>query len=130
MRLVRRNTTLFDYMAFQGLESDIVDGYHTGVPKPIYGDNKTMRGTISAPSGAVAQAFAGLEDAYTHTLVMDSPDTGIKEDGLITWKGDKFVVKAVRPSINFTLIALRKMLDDHDEIVIEEPEEEIGGMVK
>lgn len=123
MRLARRNTTLFKYKPFLGLGSDVDDsGFHTGNPVPMYGEYRTMRGTISAPSGSVTQALDGLEGTYTHTLIMDSPKVNIKEDGIITWRGNDYAVTAVRPSINFTLIALRKMAVDHEILTEDEPQ--------
>ena len=122
MRLARRNTTLFDYYAFNGQTTGRDEnGFYTGEPALSYATPVTLRGTISAPSGSVVQALDGLEEAYTNTLVMDTPNTGIKEDGLICWNGEYYAVVAVRPSINFTLIALRKKIVNHGDIVIINP---------
>ena len=119
MKLVRRNTTLFKYYPFKGQESDVDEnGFHTGVPVPVYEEPIVKRGTISAPSGGVTQALDGLEGTYTHTLIMDTPKSGIKENGLIVWHGQQFAVTAVRPSINFTLIALRRKAEDNGGIII------------
>lgn len=122
MKLCRRNTTLFDYEPFLGLVNDLDEhGRHTGEPTPAYGAAHTFRGTISAPSGATVQALDGLEGRYTNTLIMASPDTGIKENGRITWKDNHYAVVAVRPSLNFTVIALRLMRTE-DGIDVIDPE--------
>ena len=122
--MCRRNTTLFTYQPFLGLIDDVDErGYHTGEHVPAYGASSTYRGTISAPSGSVVMAFDGLEEQYTHTIIMDTPNTEFTEDGLIEWKGDKYSIVAIRPSLNFTIIAIRKQRSDHD-IPITSPEGE------
>ena len=128
MKLVRRNTSLFKYYAFMGQESDVDEnGFHTGVPVPLYDNPVVKRGSISAPSGGVTQALDGLEGTYTHTLIMATPKSGIKEDGLIVWRNQQFAVTAVRPSINFTLIALRKKAEDNGDIITVGNSEDVGG---
>lgn len=109
MRLLKRNTTEFEYLPYAGTESDLNEyGEHTGEFSPVYGDPVVYRGNISAPSGQVVQQFYGEEIRYSHTLVMDQVDVDMNEHGLIRWKGELYDIKAIRPSLNVTSIALRK----------------------
>lgn len=120
MKTVRRNEKKFEYFAYTGLTSDVnEDGLHTGVPKPVYDDPVEYRGVISAPSGQTAQAFDGLDIRYTHVLIMDNPNVGIKEDGIIRYKGELYFIKAALPSLNVMNIALkRRTKDDGDQNII------------
>lgn len=53
MRLLRRNTTKFEYLPYTGLETDLnEDGEHTGDFRPELGEPKEYRGNISTPSGS------------------------------------------------------------------------------
>ena len=119
MRLLKRNTTEFEYLAQTGTSTDVNDdGEHTGEFHPVYADPVTYRGNISSPSGHTAQQFYGEEVRYTHTLVMDKPDIPIKETGVIRWKNELYDITAVRSSLNVLNVALRKK---------ESPEEEPAG---
>ena len=124
MKLLKRNTTEFEYFAYTGLESDLnEDGLHTGVPKPVYDDPVTYRGNISVPSGQTAQAFDGLGIRYTHVLVLDKPDIGIKEDGIIRWKGELYFIRASLPSLNVLSIALQQRTKNNGDQEIILPEQ-------
>ena len=116
MKLLRRNTTEFEYLPYIGMVEEITeDGEHTGELHPGYGDPILKRGNISAPSGMVNQTFYGEDVRYTHTLVMDTPDSGLCKGGVIRWKGELYDIRAVKPSINATSAALRKQTVDHAE---------------
>ena len=121
MKCLKRNMTEFKYYAYTGLNSDVDEetGLHTGVPKPVYADPVSYRGNISSPSGSTVQAFDGLEIRYSHVLVMDDPNADIKETGYILWKGNKYSVEAVRPSLNFLSVALRQQIQDHGNQLLE-----------
>lgn len=109
MRLLRRNTTEFEYLPYTGAESDLnTDGEHTGEFHPEYGKAVKYRGNISVPSGRANQLFIGMDVRYTHVIVMDNPDADIRETGLIRWKGELYDVTAVRPSLNLLSVAIRK----------------------
>jgi len=109
VRLLRRNTTTFEYLPPTDEETDLNDdGEHTGEYKPVYGYPETYRGTISVPSGQVSHQFYGEDIRYTHTLVMDDPNADIREEGLIRWKGNTYDIQAVRPSLNVLSIALKR----------------------
>ena len=112
--------TEFKYYAYTGLTSDVDEetGLHTGVPKPVYADPVSYKGNISSPSGSTVQAFDGLEIRYSHVLVMDDPNADIKETGYILWKGNKYSVEAVRPSLNFLSVALRQQIQDYGDQTI------------
>lgn len=116
MRLLRRNTTVFEYIPATGEESDLDENErHTGEFHPVYGDPVEYRGNISAPSGKTQQAFYGEDIRYTHILVMDRVDVEISEEGLIRWKGALYDIQAIRPSLNVMSIALRKRTQNREE---------------
>ena len=123
MKLQKRNCTEFSYYGYTGLDSDVDPdtGLHTGIWKPVYADPVVCRGNISSPSGDVTQAFDGLEIRYTHVLLMDDADADIHETGYIEWKGHKYDITAVIPSINVLSVALRQRSDDNGD-QYEEPE--------
>lgn len=109
MKLLKRNLTEFKYLPYMG-ESDVDSetGMHTGDPVPQYGEPVPLEGNISIPSQLVNPTFYGEDIKYTHTLVMEPPETAIDEYGLILWKGDTYEIRAVRPSLNLLALALRK----------------------
>jgi len=114
MKCLRRNMTDFEYLPYEGMtEAMTEDNEHTGQYQPSYGNAEQKKGNISAPSGTVNQTFYGQDIRYTHVLVMDNPDPGIHENGLIRWKGELYEVRAVLPSLNAVSIALRKQTKDH-----------------
>ena len=114
MRLLRRNTTVFEYLANTGVDSDVNENMeHTGVYHHEYASPVECRGNISMPTGQTTWEFYGLEGRYTHTLVMDKPDVDIHEGGIIRWKGHTYDILAVRPSLNVVAIALRQQTEDH-----------------
>lgn len=125
MRLLRRNTTKFEYLPYTGLETDLNDdGEHTGDFRPELGEPIAYRGNISAPSGQTQQQFYGADIRYTHTLVMDNPDVPINEYGVVRWKGEMYDIAAVRKSINVLSVALRKQTGNHAEPYEPDPEPE------
>lgn len=107
MKLLRRNCTKFEYLPYDGLESDLnEDGLHTGVFVPQYGDPVEYVGNISVPSGAASQAFDGIEVRYSHILLMNNLSADIHETGKVRWKGRMYTVTAVRPGLNVLAVAL------------------------
>lgn len=108
MRLLRRNTTPFQYRAYLGEQEVLRNGHHTGNYEPTYAAAVTYRGNISAPSGFATDNLFGVNTQYTHVLLLDKPDADISEDGLIDWNGAVYEVKAVRPSLNVLAVALKK----------------------
>lgn len=108
MRLLRRNTTPFQYRAYLGKQEVLRNGHHTGNYEPTYAAAVTYRGNISAPSGFATDNLFGVNTQYTHVLLLDKPDADISEDGLIDWNGAVYEVKAVRPSLNVLAVALKK----------------------
>lgn len=108
MKLLRRNTTVFEYRPFVKSEEQLKDGRHSGNYKPVYGDPVQYCGNISTPSGYANPQFFGIDTEYTHVLVMDNPKADIRETGLIDWNGETYEIRAVRPSINVLSVALRK----------------------
>jgi len=114
MKCLRRNMTEFEYYAYTGLQTDLDEnGMHTGEWQPEYKAPVTYKGNISSPSGSVVQAFNGIDIGYTHVLVLGDPNLDIKETGYIVWKGKKYRITAVRPSINSLTVALEQMAEDH-----------------
>ena len=121
MKLLRRNLTGFEYLPYTGVDTDLnEDGDHTGELRPVYGEAIPMRGNISAPSGNTNQTFYGEDIRYTHTLIMGDMNCGITEHGVILWKGNRYEVTAVRPSINFINIALVRVTGDAAEFIPDE----------
>lgn len=120
MRLLKRNTTEFEYLPYTGTVTDLnEDNEHTGdyssETENHYGTPVVYRGNISTPSGHSNMTFYGEDIRYTHTLVMDNPNVDIKEYGRVRWKGHLYDVQAVRPSINSVSIALRRCTEDSTE---------------
>lgn len=112
MRLLRRNTTEFEYLPPGETETDLNEyGEHTGDFRTTYGEPIVYSGNISSPSGHTKSAFFGEEVLYTHVLVMDRPDVDIKEHGMVRWKDDSYDITAVRPSLNGMSVALRRMIN-------------------
>lgn len=116
MKLLKRNLKEFDYLPYIG-ESDIdpETGKHTGEPVPTYGKPVQYEGNISVPSQLVNPTFYGEDIRYTHTLVMEPPETDINEYGLVVWEGDTYEIRAIRPSLNVLSLALRKRTKDHSD---------------
>ena len=108
MKLLMRNTKEFTYTACNGKTEILKDGKHTGKFEVSYSEPVYYKGNISVPSGQDQQTFFGIDTVYTHVLLMDKPETDIREDGLIQWKGSVYDIKAIRPSDNVLAIALKK----------------------
>ena len=116
MRLLIRNTTEFEYIPWDGTETDLnEDDEHTGEFHPAYGNPVTYMGNISSPSGQTQQTFYGEDIRYTHTLVMDNPKADINEHGIIRWQQHLYDIVAVRPSLNVLSAALRRRTENHGE---------------
>lgn len=113
MRMLKRNTVLFEYRAYLGKEEKLVNGLHTGNTRPVYDSPVVYRGNISAPSGLATANLFGINTNYTHVLLMDDMLADIREDGVITWKDDDYDVQAVRPTMNVLAVALRKRTKNH-----------------
>lgn len=126
MKLLKRNMTKFEYIAPDGMETDLNDdGEHTGFFRPVYADPVKMKGNISIPSGYVNQTFFGQNIRYTHTLIMDKPDAEIEETGKLLWKGETYDILAIMRSLNSLTAALRQQTRNRaaQEEMPEEPEE-------
>ena len=122
MPLLKRNSTTFEYLPPDGVESDLnEDGEHTGEFYPKHADPVEYRGSISLPSGAISQNLFGTDTRDTHVLVMRDPETEISELGMIRWKGDLYEIRAVRPSLDTLSVALRKKTANNGEPYEEEP---------
>ena len=113
MRILRRDSTTFEYLAYLRKEEVLRNGLHTGNTKAVYDDPVQYRGDISIPSGAVSDNLFGINTQYTHVLLMDNPDADIREEGLIVWKGCEYDIQAVRPSMNVLAVALKKRTVNH-----------------
>ena len=116
MRLLKRNTTKFEYLPYDGTVTDLNDeGEHTGEFVPAYGTAVEYTGNISIPSGSVNPTFYGKDIRYTHVLLMDDPKADIRENGVIRWNGNLYDVTAVRPSLNSLSVALKQQTGNHAE---------------
>ena len=119
MKLLRRNTTVFEYLPYLGVtertEGESPNFIHTGEYEHSWGNPVTYRGNISVPSGQAAWEFYGLDTRYTHTLVMGKPNVDIHEGGQVRWNGALYDVIAVRRSINSLSAALKQQTENHAE---------------
>lgn len=111
MKLLRRNLTEFAYMAYKGKEEILDYGKHTGRYEVRYGDPEIRRGMIDTPSGYAQSQFFGINPDYTHVLILDDPNADIKEAGRVVCKGVTYEIRAVRPSLNFLSVALKKLTE-------------------
>lgn len=109
MKLLKRNTTTFEYLPYLGKRERTEDGKHTGEYPPTYGVPVPYTGMINASSGLAQAQMYGFTTDYTHVLLMDDPKADIKEQGRILWNGDTYEIRAVRPTINVLSVALRKL---------------------
>lgn len=117
MILLKRNLKEMEYIPYEG-ESDIdpTTGRHTGEPVPSYGEPIPFHGNISAPSQYVNSTFYGEDIRYTHTLAMEpTEEVPVDEYGLIRYNGDTYEIRAVRPSLNYVTLALRKQTKNNAE---------------
>lgn len=121
--------TEFEYFQNTGTSSDLNEnGEHTGEFVRTYKCPVRYKGSFTPPSGRENQMFYGEDIRYTHTLTMDDPDVKINEYGVIRWKGALYDIQAVRRSLNFAIIALRKQTEAHDDpYVAPEPDEHETG---
>ena len=107
MRLLKRQQTAFEYMPNLGVQEILEDGKHTGRYCPRYGGRVTYKGNVAMPTGYVQATWFGIDKDYSHILLMEDPKAPIKEDGIIEWDGNTYVIQAVKPSYNFLSIAMR-----------------------
>lgn len=117
MILLKRNLKEVEYLPYEG-ESDIdpKTGMHTGEPVPSYGEPIPFLGNISSPSQYVNPTFYGEDIRYTHTLAMEPTDEfEVNEYGMIRYNKDLYEIRAVRPSLNYVTLALRKQTVDHSD---------------
>lgn len=109
MRLLKRNLTEFGHMPYLGKREILVDGKHTGRYETSYGGPILCEGYVAVPTGYINATWFGIDLDYSHILLMDDPKAGIKEEDRIEWQGATYEVKAVRPSINFLSIAMKRL---------------------
>jgi len=116
MILLRRNLREMEYIPYEG-ESDIDPdtGRHTGDPIPQYGEPIPFKGNLSTPSGHTNATFYGEDIRYTHTLMMEPPDWDepVNEHGLVRDGEDLYDITAVRLSLNYLSLALRRQTVNH-----------------
>jgi len=110
MRLLKRNLTEFTYTALEGKTEILKDGKRTGRFELSYSEPVPYEGNISTPSGLAQQQLFGIDTRYSHVLLMEDPETDIRIDGLIQWKGKTYEIRAIRPSLNVLSIALMERL--------------------
>lgn len=111
MRLLKRNCTGATYYPYTGQTSDLnEDGLHTGEYHPVYGDAVEIhRANLSTASGRTEQNSAGKDNRYTHTMLIDRKSLEIEEHGKIECKGESYEILAVRRSLSFISLALRRI---------------------
>ena len=113
MRLLKRNTTLFDYIAYLGKQEILTqDGKHTGRFEQIWASPVQYRGNISIPSGLAENQMFGKDLKYTHVLILNSKSDEIEETGRIQWDGVTYQIQAVRRGLTYTTAALLRQVGD------------------
>lgn len=113
MRLLRRNTVQFRYMAYHGEIEHYPDGQHTGDYAAQYDAPVTLRGNLAPANGMIDPEMYGVRIDYTHLLIMDKRDAPIDEYGLIEYGGETFEIVTVERSLNFTRATLRRRPRNH-----------------
>ena len=117
MILLKLNLKDMEYIPYEG-ESDVDPdtGRHTGEPVPSYGEPIPFQGNISTPSLYVNPTFYGEDIRYTHTLIMEpTEDFTPDEYGRIRYQDELYEIRAVRPSLNYLSLALKKLTVNHAE---------------
>lgn len=131
MRMLKRQETEFEYMPYYGKTEILDDGRHTGRYGLRLGGRETYRGNLAMPTGYVQATWFGIDKDYSHILIIADPKADIKEEGIIECEGNTYVIQAVRPSINFLSIAMRRVTKEEaqalKEAVVNEPEDETDG---
>lgn len=128
MRLLKRQETSFAYMPYLGKQEILDNGRHTGRYGIRYGGRETYRGNVALPTGYVQATWFGIDSDYTHILLMDDPKAPIREEGIIEWRNDTYLIRAVRPSDNFLSIAMRKVTADEAAALKKALESGTGGV--
>ena len=113
MKLLRRDTTEFQYKPYLESVESQTDERHTGNYKPQYGEPVTYHGNISSPSGFVVNQLFGQSSNYSHVLLMDDPNADIRESGIIEWNHGVYEIYAISRSPNVMHVALRKKTVNH-----------------
>ena len=109
MRLLRRNLEALEYRAYLGKEETMTDNMkHTGHREPKYDDPVQYVGNFSTAGGYASQKMFGRDANYTHVLIVDDPKVSMDENGLIDRGEDTYTITAIRRSLNYTALAIRK----------------------
>lgn len=119
MRITERNRKTFWYSLYSNSQEAVDEnGEYTGEVVSGYADPVKARGRISPVAGNAGLENFGIGIEYDRTIALDGTDWPIAEDTGIfidkkpeSGKNDEFDyrVTAVRPDINFTLIAVKKV---------------------
>ena len=109
MRLLKRNLTSFEYRPYKDAAERLNGERHTGERYPEYGDPVIYEGQINAPTGYAIYQQYGVETRYMYVVTLADPDADIKENGQITWKGEKYEIRDVRRSLNYLACTMRKV---------------------
>lgn len=119
MRVADRNRKPFWYSLFVDSTEQIDEnGDYSGEGEAAYADPVKAYGRISPVAGNAGLENFGIGIEYDRTIALDGTDWPITEDTGIfidkepeAGKNDAFDyrVTAVRPDINFTLIAVKKV---------------------
>ena len=109
MKLLRRNTTEFDYRPYKGKTEILIDGKHTGRYEVTYGEPIPYRGNIDLPNGYVAKQLFGIDTDYTNIVLMDDRNADIREEGHIIWEGHTYLIQSIRRSLNVLALAIKQL---------------------
>lgn len=113
MKLLKRNTIVFELRKHLDEQETLQDGMHTGNFGVTYAEPVQYMGNLSYPSGVASQNMFGLVTDYTHVMLVDSLKADIGVDDLIVINGHEYDVRAVRRSLNVLSLALKMRTESH-----------------
>ena len=130
MRGLKRNESTFWYAKYTGVDSDLVDGIHTGENTPQYTEPIPVKANISYAGSASALSTQGYVNPaefgetwnYDRYIVIARTDVDIDETSIVWIEREPgvvngaatvphdYVVKRVGRSINSTRVVVRRVV--------------------
>ena len=121
MRMLKRNLVSLWYALYLGeTPITVTDEYgnemETGEYEASYSDPVLFEANMAPPDDTVSREVFGGVDGYSRVIIPDSKDCPVDENTVLWVDGAdpekdpfNYIVKAVRPSLNHTRIALSKV---------------------
>lgn len=108
MRNLQRNKKVLTYKLYLG-KGEIVDKYGdpTGDYKESYTEPEEFVAYVTPNTGSTAYNFFGLDTNYSHMVITSNMECPIKEDSLVTYEGNEYVVVKRAKSLNQIVLAIR-----------------------